>query len=405
MAIVRPGLRCMVVPRLEGNPLGRLSVLRRPIFTFDRYSRKSATGECGLLRWASSSRPSCCRHHAFESVPRASDVALCSSGSLKTGEYLHLHGFHAAAGSNGKSGHVLRVPPLGESITEGTVVKWLRGVGSIVQAEEVVCILETDKVSVDIHADIAGRLVSIAVDVGGTAFVGGDLAVIEPLSPDEAAQAALEPHLLEKPATSAPSVSRSPSSEPTATASSVSTTSCESVPRQGFRKPMILFRSVRNKLEKMGILPHHEGARPVSESTSPGKGEESASPARTPGIVNPRALIRQEPEEVPSFLGRPDLSAEEIEAINDGGVANLDEVARAWRVSLTFQPMPFLSRHGECDNVPRRKAQPDPRKTTDFVLQGIAFFGSAAAGEFSFDEIRATASANVGGSFSLIEQK
>ncbi|KAL8452198.1 hypothetical protein Emed_001505 [Eimeria media] len=360
MAAVRPGLRCMVVPHLKGDPLGRLSVLRRPIFILDRSSRKSATSESGLLRWGNSSRLSCCRHYAFKSVPEGGcSLALSSSGSSRRSEYVHLHAFHTAAGSDGSSGHVLRVPSLGESITEGTVVKWLRGVGSVVQAEEVVCVLETDKVSVDIHSDITGRIVSIAVDVGGTAFVGGDLAIIEPLSPEEAAQAAPEPQLSEKPASdAAPEVPRSPSSEPAATAaaSSVSTTSSESLPRHGFRKPMILFRSVRNKLEKMGILSHHEAAKPISESTSSGKGQASASPPRTSSIVNPRALMHQEPEEVPSFLGRPVLSAEEIEAINDGGVANLDEVARAWRISLTFQPVSCAAKMPKGDQKEGRRA-------------------------------------------------
>lgn len=45
-------------------------------------------------------------------------------------------------------------------------------------------------------------------------------------------------------------------------------------------------------------------------------------------------------EDLPAFLVRPPLSAEEIEAINDGGVANLDAAAKAWTVSLSFQPVP-----------------------------------------------------------------
>ncbi|KAL8273290.1 hypothetical protein Esti_002791 [Eimeria stiedai] len=357
MATVSPGLSRMVVPRLELDPLGRLSALRLSIFTVGRASRKSAASESGLLRWASNSRPSCCRRYAFERLPRGSSVTFRSSGSLEPNEYMYLHEFHTAAGSNSKYGHVLRVPTLGESITEGTVVKWLRGVGSVVQAEEVICVLETDKVSVDIHSDITGRLVSIAVDVGGTAFVGGDLAVIEPLSSDEAAKAAAQSHLSEKPLSSVSSTPGSSAWEPAATASSVPSTSSEYPPQHGFRKPMILFRSVRNKLEKMGLLQHHEGVRPAAESTSPEEGEVNVRPTRTAGIVNARAVMHQEPEEVPTFLGRPVLSAEEIEAINDGGVANLDEVARAWRVSLTFQPLP-------CTAKASKEGRKEPRRAS-----------------------------------------
>ncbi|KAL8434886.1 hypothetical protein ACSSS7_002852 [Eimeria intestinalis] len=290
MVTLHSGLSRMVVPRLELNRLGRLSALRRPIFTVEPSSRKPAAGASGLLRWSSSNRPSCCRYHAFTSEPCGSNLAFCPAGGLEIGECLHLHEFHTAAASNNKPNHVLRVPPLGESITEGTVVKWLRGIGSVVQAEEVICVLETDKVSVDIHSDIAGRLVSIAVDVGGTAFVGGDLAVIEPLPREEAAQAAAEFNIPEKPPSSSSSVSGSSSSEPAATASDISTASSESLPRHGFRKPMILFKSVRNRLEKMGLLPHHEGTGPVAESSSH-QVEVSTRLTRTAGTANPNAPL------------------------------------------------------------------------------------------------------------------
>lgn len=48
------------------------------------------------------------------------------------------------------------VPPLGESITEGSISKWLKSVGDKVEIDDVVVIVETDKVTVDIKSTQSG---------------------------------------------------------------------------------------------------------------------------------------------------------------------------------------------------------------------------------------------------------
>ena len=50
------------------------------------------------------------------------------------------------------------VPALGESITEATVAKWLKKVGDAVAADEPLVELETDKVTLEVHAPAAGTL-------------------------------------------------------------------------------------------------------------------------------------------------------------------------------------------------------------------------------------------------------
>jgi len=51
------------------------------------------------------------------------------------------------------------VPALGESITEGALASWTKEVGESVQVDDVVAVIETDKVSVDIKSPFAGVLV------------------------------------------------------------------------------------------------------------------------------------------------------------------------------------------------------------------------------------------------------
>ena len=51
----------------------------------------------------------------------------------------------------------IRVPTLGESVTEATVAKWFKQVGDAVALDEPLCELETDKVALEVNATAAGR--------------------------------------------------------------------------------------------------------------------------------------------------------------------------------------------------------------------------------------------------------
>ncbi|KAF8819171.1 putative dihydrolipoamide acyltransferase [Cardiosporidium cionae] len=77
------------------------------------------------------------------------------------------------------STYLIKVPNMGDSITEGTIGMWKKAVGDIVAGDEVICVVETDKVSVDIHADIGGRIISHAAEEGETVYVGGDLVTLD----------------------------------------------------------------------------------------------------------------------------------------------------------------------------------------------------------------------------------
>ncbi|HEX2115095.1 MAG TPA: 2-oxoglutarate dehydrogenase complex dihydrolipoyllysine-residue succinyltransferase [Alphaproteobacteria bacterium] len=66
----------------------------------------------------------------------------------------------------------IRVPTLGESVTEATVAKWLRNVGDTVAADEPLVELETDKVTVEVNAPASGTLSEIKADTGATVEVG-----------------------------------------------------------------------------------------------------------------------------------------------------------------------------------------------------------------------------------------
>jgi 2-oxoglutarate dehydrogenase E2 component (dihydrolipoamide succinyltransferase) len=83
----------------------------------------------------------------------------------------------------------IRVPALGESVTEATIAKWFKNVGDAVKADEPMVELETDKVTVEVPAPISGKLASIAAAAGTTVNVGALLGAIE----EGAAGAAAKP--------------------------------------------------------------------------------------------------------------------------------------------------------------------------------------------------------------------
>jgi len=73
----------------------------------------------------------------------------------------------------------IRVPALGESVTEATIAKWFRKPGEAVKADEPLVELETDKVTVEVPAPASGKLSSISAEPGTTVNVGALLGLIE----------------------------------------------------------------------------------------------------------------------------------------------------------------------------------------------------------------------------------
>ena len=83
----------------------------------------------------------------------------------------------------------IKVPTLGESVTEATVSKWLKSQGEQVSADEPIVELETDKVNVEVPSPTNGILGSIIVKEGETVNVGSLLGTIDGLKKSKETQA------------------------------------------------------------------------------------------------------------------------------------------------------------------------------------------------------------------------
>ena len=70
------------------------------------------------------------------------------------------------------------LPALGESVTEGTVTRWLKQVGDTVAVDEPLLEVSTDKVDTEIPSPVAGTLLEIKAAEDETVEVGAELAVI-----------------------------------------------------------------------------------------------------------------------------------------------------------------------------------------------------------------------------------
>ena len=72
----------------------------------------------------------------------------------------------------------IKVPPLGESLTHGTIANWLKNLGDEIQEDEPILELETDKVTIEVNALSSGILTEINVSVGTEVEVGQILGII-----------------------------------------------------------------------------------------------------------------------------------------------------------------------------------------------------------------------------------
>ena len=83
-----------------------------------------------------------------------------------------------AASASNSAGVVVTMPALGESVTEGTVTRWLKNVGDSVAVDEALLEVSTDKVDTEIPSPAAGTILAIDVQVDSTVAVGARLALI-----------------------------------------------------------------------------------------------------------------------------------------------------------------------------------------------------------------------------------
>ncbi|WP_030740677.1 2-oxoglutarate dehydrogenase, E2 component, dihydrolipoamide succinyltransferase [Streptomyces griseus] len=142
--------------------------------------------------------------HASAPAPQAEEAP--TAPSTETEAPAQAPTAEAASGGSSAEGTDVTLPALGESVTEGTVTRWLKEVGEEVAEDEPLLEVSTDKVDTEIPAPVAGVLLEIVVGEDETAEVGAKLAVIGApgAAPKQEAPAQVAPKQEEAPKQEAP---------------------------------------------------------------------------------------------------------------------------------------------------------------------------------------------------------
>ncbi|QUR68012.1 2-oxoglutarate dehydrogenase, E2 component, dihydrolipoamide succinyltransferase [Mycobacterium spongiae] len=130
----------------------------------------------------------------------------------------------------------VQMPALGESVTEGTVTRWLKQEGDTVELDEPLVEVSTDKVDTEIPSPVAGVLTKIIAQEDDTVEVGGDLAVIGDAGDGDASAADSAPAPQKEPA---PAAEREPEPAPEAPPAAAAPAP-PAAPAGGAEKPVLM---------------------------------------------------------------------------------------------------------------------------------------------------------------------
>ena len=169
----------------------------------------------------------------------------------------------------------IKVPALGESVTEATVAKWLVKAGDTVTIDQPLCELETDKVTVEVNATVAGTMVDLAVEEGATVQVGGVLCHIEAGAAGAAGAAAAKPAAAPAAAAPKPAPAPAPSPAPVAAPAAANANIAASGP------------ATRKLVEETGVAP--SAIQPTGKDGRATKADVMAALSSIPAPTAPAA--------------------------------------------------------------------------------------------------------------------
>jgi len=198
------------------------------------------------------------------------------------------------AAPSGTTGTDVPMPQMGESITEGTITKWLKKVGDLLDRDEPLFEISTDKVDAEIPSPAAGTLIEIKFPEGSTVGINTVVAVI--------GGGKVKPSATPAPATAGPAAVAPATVTPAATATAITTTSAGERARSS---PLVRKIAKDNNVDlarvpgtgpsgritKMDILGYIENpaAKPTPAAATTAK---PSAPTPAPGTLVPMTKMR-----------------------------------------------------------------------------------------------------------------
>ncbi|WP_297619725.1 2-oxoglutarate dehydrogenase complex dihydrolipoyllysine-residue succinyltransferase [uncultured Roseicyclus sp.] len=178
----------------------------------------------------------------------------------------------AAKPASSGAGVAVMVPTLGESVSEATVSTWFKKVGDTVAQDEMLCELETDKVSVEVPSPVAGVLSDILAPEGATVQAAGQLAVIGGASAAAPAPTAAAPAPAAASGAKGKDVENAPSAQKLMAEKGLSPAQVQGTGRDG--------RIMKEDVMKAVIAPAASAPAPVQAPRAPSPAEDAAREER-----------------------------------------------------------------------------------------------------------------------------
>ena len=216
------------------------------------------------------------------------------------------------APTTGGPGTEVLMPQMGESITEGTITKWLKKVGDTVQRDEPIFEISTDKVDAEIPSPVAGVLSEIKVPEGSTVTINTVVAVIGGTAGKSAESAAATP------TAPAPAAASTPAPAPASAAAEGERVRSSPLVRKIAKDNNVDLTKVpgtgaSGRITKTDIVSHlDQGQKPVAAAASPASPASTAAPA--PTFAKPAAPQPQPGELVPMSKMRSIIAQRMVES-------------------------------------------------------------------------------------------
>jgi 2-oxoglutarate dehydrogenase E2 component (dihydrolipoamide succinyltransferase) len=174
---------------------------------------------------------------------------------------------------------IITLPALGESVTEGTITRWLKAVGDAVAVDEPIVEISTDKVDTEIPASVAGVLTKITAPEDSVVEVGGELGRIGSLVP----------------ASSPAPVEATPTPAPVAATPAPVAAAAESTP-SGYVTPLVRRMAAEAGVDLANITGTGTGGRITKTDVAAAAGTTPSTPVTAPIAVPVTAPVATTPQ-------------------------------------------------------------------------------------------------------------
>ena len=213
----------------------------------------------------------------------------------------------------------IKVPPAGESITEVQVSEWTKKVGDQVKADDIIVLIETDKVTLEVPAPVTGTLTSITVEAGADASVGDVIGTME-----EGAIAATS--------AAAPAAAPAPPTAPAAQATTVMPAAQRELSQRGLSASDVQATGPGGRLLKEDVLRHEGAPAPAAQAPAPAAKAAPAPAApkpATPGGAREEEIVPMSPmrKKIASRLVEAQQTAALLTTFNESIVSGTAEDA------------------------------------------------------------------------------